>query len=173
MPKVGLQRSGIDPVIGELEAAGVAQHVGVRLDTQLGGDGGPFDHAIKPWGRQGCPALRYEHKGRRRAVAPMPPELAQFPACQGMRRRRAALEPVDVNLAPVEVDLLPFQIGHLRCAQAMPVGHEHHEGISTAMSVAPCRLDQPLDLLGPQMLPLAQVFVFRPDRRLVLLLSHF
>jgi hypothetical protein len=82
-----------------------------------------------------------------------------------MRRRRAALEPIDVELASVEVHPLPLQIGHFRCAQAVPVGHEHHERISTAVPVAPRRIDQPLNLFRPQVLSLAQVFVFRPDRR--------
>ena len=53
-----------------------------------------------------------------------------------------------------------------RSAQAVPVGHEHHERISTAASVAPRRLDHPLNLFRPQMLSLAQVFVFWAGRRL-------
>jgi hypothetical protein len=93
-------------------------------------------------------------------------ELAQFPASQGMRCWRAALEPVDVQLAPGEVDLLPLQVGHLRGAQAVAVGHQDHERVSIAVPVAPRRLDRPLDLFGPQMLPLAQVFVFGAGRRL-------
>ena len=69
MPEVRLQRPGIDAIVGELEAAGVAQHVGVRLDPELGDDGCSFDHAIKPRRRQRCLALRDKYKGRRRAVA--------------------------------------------------------------------------------------------------------
>jgi hypothetical protein len=61
-------------------------------------------------------------------------ELAQFPAGQGMRCWRAALEPVYVQFAAIEVHLLPFQVGHFRCAHAVPVGHEHHERISTTTS---------------------------------------
>jgi hypothetical protein len=111
VPQVGLERPGIDPVVCQLEAAGMPQHVGVRLDTQLGDDGGSLDHAIEPRRRQRRPALGYEHKRRWRAAALVPAELAQFPAGQGMRCWRAAFEPVDVDLAPVEVDLLPLQIG--------------------------------------------------------------
>ena len=90
----------------------------------------------------------------------MPAELTQFPASQRVGGRRAALEAVDVQFAPVEVDLLPLQIGYFRSAQAVPVGYEHHERISTAASVAPRRLDHPLNLFRPQMLSLAQVLVF-------------
>ena len=96
----------------------------------------------------------------------MPAELTQFPASQRVGGRRAALEAVDVQFAPVEVDLLPLQIGYFRSAQAVPVGYEHHERISTAASVAPRRLDHPLNLFRPQMLSLAQVFVFWAGRRL-------
>ena len=75
VPEVGLQRSRIDPVIGELEAAGMPQHVGMRLDPELSDDGCSFDHAIKPRRHQRCPALRYKDKRRRRAVALVTAEL--------------------------------------------------------------------------------------------------
>ena len=38
--KIGLDCSGIDAVIGQFEAAGVAQHVGVHLDPQVTGGTG-------------------------------------------------------------------------------------------------------------------------------------
>jgi hypothetical protein len=44
MPQLGLERPRIDAVIRKFVAAGVAQHVGVRLDPKLGGDGGSLDH---------------------------------------------------------------------------------------------------------------------------------
>ena len=43
-----------------------------------------------------------EMRELRRAFALVPPELTHFPASQGMRRRRAAFEAVDVHLASVE-----------------------------------------------------------------------
>ena len=166
VPQVRLEGSRIDPVVGQFEAARVPQHVGVRLDPELGDDGGPFDHAIKPWRRQRRSALGHKDKRRRQAFALVPPELTHFPASQGMRRRRAAFEAVDVHLASVEVDLLPFQVRHFRGPQPVPVRHQDHERISTAVPVVPRRLDQALDLLRPQMLSLAQILVFGPDRRL-------
>jgi hypothetical protein len=36
VPKVGLQRPGVVPVIGQLGAAGMAQHVRMDLDRDLG-----------------------------------------------------------------------------------------------------------------------------------------
>jgi hypothetical protein len=45
VPQVGLQRPRIDAVICELIAAGVAQHVSVRLDAEISYGRGAFDHA--------------------------------------------------------------------------------------------------------------------------------
>ena len=103
MPKVGLQRPGIDFIIGQLEPAGVAQHVGVRFDPKVGGATGALDHAVEAFRRQRRPALGDEHKPRRwRAVALVLAEFPQLPAGQGVRAFDAALEPVDVQFAAVK-----------------------------------------------------------------------
>ena len=47
VPEVGLQGSRIDAVVGQLEPAGMTQHVRVRLDPQVGGNPGTLDHAVK------------------------------------------------------------------------------------------------------------------------------
>jgi len=47
MPQVGLQRPRIDPVIRQLVAAGVAEHVTVRLDAEAGRRGGALDQLEK------------------------------------------------------------------------------------------------------------------------------
>jgi hypothetical protein len=62
-----------------------------------------------------------------------------------VRRRRAAFEPVDVDLAAVEVDLLPFEGGYLGGAEAVPVGQQHHECIARAVAIAAASLNQLLD----------------------------
>jgi hypothetical protein len=45
MSEIRLDRTRVVAVVGELVAAGVAQHVSVRLDAQIGRDGCPLDHA--------------------------------------------------------------------------------------------------------------------------------
>jgi hypothetical protein len=45
VPEVGLQRAGIVAVIRELVAAGVAEHVGMGLNFQPGGDGCTLHYA--------------------------------------------------------------------------------------------------------------------------------
>ena len=45
MPHVRLQCAGIDAILGQLIAAGMAKHVRVRLDAELGRDPSALDHA--------------------------------------------------------------------------------------------------------------------------------
>ena len=42
--QIGLQRASIDAVIGELEAAGVSQHVWVHWETETSRHAEPRDH---------------------------------------------------------------------------------------------------------------------------------
>ena len=58
MAQIGLQRPGIDAVIGELEAACVPQHVRMNRETEIGGNPEPRDHLTKPRGRERRTALR-------------------------------------------------------------------------------------------------------------------
>ena len=45
MAEIGLQRSGIVPLVGQRVAAGVAEHVRVCLEAELGLAARPLDHA--------------------------------------------------------------------------------------------------------------------------------
>ena len=45
--QIGLKRTGIDPIIGELEAACVPQHVRMDREVDLGGDAKPGDQLAK------------------------------------------------------------------------------------------------------------------------------
>jgi hypothetical protein len=45
VPEIRLDRAGVVTIVGELVAAGMAQHVGVRLDAQIRDSGCPLDHA--------------------------------------------------------------------------------------------------------------------------------
>ena len=59
--EVVLQRSGIDPLVCQLEAAGMAQHVRMHAKCHLGGLTEPLQHAAKADWAHGCPALAHEH----------------------------------------------------------------------------------------------------------------
>ena len=62
--EVGLQGTGIMSLVGQGVAAGVAEHVGMRLEGQLGLPARPFDHAGEPSRAERCPAFRGEREGR-------------------------------------------------------------------------------------------------------------
>ena len=62
--EIGLDRSGIDPIIGQLEAAGVAQHVRVDLHIEPSGLAGALDHRLKATLGEWRAAFRCEHERR-------------------------------------------------------------------------------------------------------------
>ena len=55
-----LQRAGVDAVVGELEAAGVAQHVRMNWEGKFGQFSGPADHFEEPGPRHRAAAFRVE-----------------------------------------------------------------------------------------------------------------
>jgi len=59
--EVVLQRSRIDPLVRQLKAAGMAQHMRMDAKCHLGGLTEPFQHAAKADWAHGCPALAHEH----------------------------------------------------------------------------------------------------------------
>jgi hypothetical protein len=61
--EVSLQRPGVVPFVCERVAAGVPQHVGMRLEPELGLGPGSLDHAGKPRRRERHASLRREHEG--------------------------------------------------------------------------------------------------------------
>jgi hypothetical protein len=71
--EVGLQGTGVVALVGQGVAAGVAEHVGMRLEGQLGLPARPFDHAGEPSRTKRCPAFGGEHKGRLRFLFALEP----------------------------------------------------------------------------------------------------
>jgi hypothetical protein len=63
MPEIGLDCARVVAIVGELVAAGMAQHVGMRLDAQIGHGGCPLDHAEKPGADSGAPRSETKTKG--------------------------------------------------------------------------------------------------------------
>lgn len=61
--EVGLQGAGIVSLIDECIAAGMAQHVRMRLEPQFRLSPSPFDHPREAGRGEGRPSLTDEHKG--------------------------------------------------------------------------------------------------------------
>ena len=74
-----------------------------------------------------------------------------------MGRRRAVLDPTNVQDGAIEVDLIPAKVDQFRRPQAVPKGDQDHAGIAVAPAVLAGRFDQFLDLslgqvfAGPQL----------------------
>ncbi len=64
MAKIGLDRSGIDAVVGQLERAGVAQHVRVDLHIEPSSLSGALDHRLKATLGEWRAPFRCEHERR-------------------------------------------------------------------------------------------------------------
>jgi len=70
MAKVMLNGSGIVAVVGELVAAGMAQHVAVNEKGEPGSLPGPGNHALISGRAEGSTALGHEHIRSRRSSSP-------------------------------------------------------------------------------------------------------
>jgi len=64
MAKIGLDRPGIDAVVGQREAAGVAQHLRVDLHIEASSLASALDHRLKAALGEWRATFRCEHEGR-------------------------------------------------------------------------------------------------------------
>ena len=147
VPKVGLKRTRIVPLGGKREATGMAQHVRVRLETEVRLSSRTPHHARKPCGSERCPALRRENEGRLGLLlALQPPEPPQLVPEDRMGAGAALLDPADVQRGRGEVDLFPARVRQLGSPEAVPVGHQYHRGVPVGPTVAVAGLQQSFDL---------------------------
>jgi hypothetical protein len=84
MTKIGLDRSGIDAVVGQLEAAGVAQHVGVDLHIELSSLTSALDHRLEAPLSEWRAAFRCEHERRFGVLFTLEPPQGRAIPCQSM-----------------------------------------------------------------------------------------
>jgi hypothetical protein len=97
--------------VGQRIAAGVPQHVGVRLEGKLRLRPCPLHHAGKARRGEGVSTLRNEYmRGLGLLSALQPPQGQQFVPEDRMGARRALLGPADVERGCPEVHLLPSQV---------------------------------------------------------------
>ena len=81
MPEIGLQRARVVPLVGQRIAAGVPQHVRVRLEAKLASLPARSTMRAKPAGGERCAPLGGEHEGRLRLLLALePPQSAQLVA---------------------------------------------------------------------------------------------
>src|SRR5262245_40338531 len=80
-----LPRSGIDAVIGKLEAAGVAQHVRMNGKGKLCQFSGPADHFQEPGPRHRPTAFGVEDEAALQVIPPQLPKGPDLLACERVR----------------------------------------------------------------------------------------
>jgi hypothetical protein len=85
------------PPVGEGVAAGVAEHVRMRVELEAGGTRCPLHHTGEAGRRERGAALAYEEEGRRFALLLEPPQGSQFVTHERMSAGGAVLDPADVE----------------------------------------------------------------------------
>jgi len=134
--EIALQRSGVVALVRQREAAGMPQHVRVRLEAKTGDFAEPFDHAGKASRRERRTTLRHEYE---RALGLLltvqAPQGAQFIASDRMRRRCAFFGPTHGKGGLIEIDLRPLQVYQLGSPEAVAVRDQDHGRIPVAPSV--------------------------------------
>src|SRR5215468_1209502 len=105
-----LQRAGIDAVIGQLEPAGMAQHVRMNWEGKFGKFPSPTDHFEEPVSRHRPTAFGVEDVA---ALQVLPSQLAQCPDFLAGERVRAidtVLDPPHMDAAAIKLDHIPSQL---------------------------------------------------------------
>src|SRR5262245_3263169 len=105
--EVVLQRAGVDAIVGELEAAGVAQHVRMSRERKFGQFSSPADHFEEPGPRHRAAAFGVVDEA---ALEVLPSQLAQGPNFLAGERVRA----IDTVLGPPYMDATAIEFDHVQ-----------------------------------------------------------
>jgi hypothetical protein len=150
--------------IGQGIAAGVAQHVSMDPERQLGALANGFHEAVDGVRRERTPALSLEDERTRR----IPLQLAQHPQFITPDRVNCGLTvlcPTDVQRRiATPFDLRPFQVGDFDGPQTVAKGHEDQCGVAVAVAPKLRGRDQLLDLVRRQVFAGAHLSI-RPSCR--------
>jgi hypothetical protein len=132
VPEVGLQASGVPALVGELVAAGVAQHVRVYAERHVRSLTQSGHHLAKPRRRHGPATLRAKHMWSWWVLALEPTQGAKLAVAKVMGRGIAVFGPANTDRFPGKVDLIPLQIAKLAGPEAMPERHQNGRGVPVA-----------------------------------------
>jgi len=134
------------PLVSEGIAAGMAKHVGMRLQIQPEAPTcRALDHPGKARGRERHTALAHEDEGRRLALTLQAPQGAQLVALKGMGAGDPTLGPTDVHDGAIEAHLIPTQVAELGRPEPMAEGDEDNGRIPVTVAVSLGGLDQGVD----------------------------
>ena len=122
MAKIVLDRPGVPPIVGQLVAARVTQHMAADLEREARCLSSPRNHALVACHAQGCQALGGEHVEPRLPLPLQAAQGAEFTSANWMNAGRPALGAAHMQLAGSEIDVIPAQGDKLAGAQPVAVG---------------------------------------------------
>src|SRR5215831_10121727 len=144
--KIVLDRSGVPPIVGQLVAARVAQHMAADLKREARRLASAHNHALVTSHAQGCQALRGEHVA---PGLPLPLQAAQGAELAPTDRvdaRLPALGAAHMQLASPEIDIVPAQGDKLAGAQPVAVGEQDRGCVPMTPTVAAGGVHELVDL---------------------------
>ncbi len=150
--EISLDGARVVAIIGELEAAGVAQHVRMSEEREFRGDARPGHHPLISGDGQRRAAFRNEDVWGRWRFAQELAQCSAFPRRYRMHAVVPALGPAHMQAPGGEVDIVPAQRRQLRGPQSMAVGDQDGRGVPMPRAVLVSGLNEPLNL------PLGQIF---------------
>jgi hypothetical protein len=164
--QVLLDRPRIVSLVGQLEPAGVAEHVGMNREGEAGGLADARHELPNGRGGERPSAFCGEHIGAGGTLLALEPSQgSDLGPSKGMGGGQATLEPGDVQQPAGEVHLLPAERHQLAHAEAVAEG-EHEQGrvsVSVPATLAGHR-DELFDLVGRQVLTASEGRVRYPSR---------
>src|SRR6516162_7022614 len=150
--EIGLDGASVVAVVGELEPAGMPQHVGMHEERKFRSHARPGNHALISGCGQRCATLRDEDVWGRWRFAQELAQRAAFPRRYRMYAGIPALGPVDMQAPGAQVDVVPAQCHQLRGPETMAVSDQDRRGVPVPRAVLLGGLDEALDL------PVGEIF---------------
>jgi hypothetical protein len=127
--EVGLDGASIVAVIGELEPAGMPQHVGMHEEREFRSHARPGNHALISGCGQRRVTFRDEDVRRRWGFAQELAQRAAFPRRYRMHAGIPALGPTYMQAPDGEVDIIPAQRHQLRGPKPVAVSDQDCRGV--------------------------------------------
>src|SRR5215472_1589756 len=150
--EIGLDGASVVAVVGELEPAGMPQHVGMHEEGEFRSHARPGNHALISGDGQRRATLRDEDVWGRWSFAQELAQRAAFPRRYRMHAGIPALGPAYMQAPSGEVDVVPAQRHQLRGPETMAVSDQDSRGVPMPRAVLLGGLDEPLHL------PVGEIF---------------
>src|SRR5215472_2757513 len=150
--EIGLDGASVVAVVGELEPAGMPQHVGMHEESKFRSHARPGNHALISGCGQRRATLRDEDVWGRWSFAQELAQRAAFPRRYRMHAGIPALGPAYMQAAGGQIDVVPAQRHQLRGPETVAVSDQDSGGVPMPRAVPLGGLDEALDL------PVGEIF---------------